>query len=34
MRRFKIVVEKRPDGSIAYPLELKGKVYYGEPQGR
>lgn len=26
MRQFKIVVEKHPDGYIAYPLGLKGVV--------
>jgi len=26
MRQFKIVVEKRPDGYVAYPLGLKGVV--------
>lgn len=26
MRQFKIVVEKHPDGYIAYPLGLKGAV--------
>lgn len=26
MRQFKIVVEKRPDGYVAYPLALKGIV--------
>ncbi len=26
MRRFKIVVEKHPDGHLAYPLGLKGVV--------
>ncbi len=26
MRRFKIVVEKHPDGYLAYPLGLKGVV--------
>ena len=26
MRRFKIVVEKHPDGYVAYPLGLKGVV--------
>jgi len=25
-RQFKIVVEKRPDGYVAYPLGLKGVV--------
>ena len=26
MRQFKIVVEKHPDGYVAYPLGLKGVV--------
>jgi predicted RNase H-like HicB family nuclease len=26
MRKFKIVVEKHPDGYVAYPLGLKGVV--------
>jgi len=26
MRRFKIIVEKHPDGYVAYPLGLKGVV--------
>ena len=26
MKRFKIVVEKHPDGYVAYPLDLKGIV--------
>ena len=26
MRQFKIVVEKHPDGYVAYPLALKGVV--------
>jgi len=26
MRQFKIVVEKRPEGYVAYPLGLKGVV--------
>jgi predicted RNase H-like HicB family nuclease len=26
MRHFKIVVEKHPDGYVAYPLDLKGVV--------
>ncbi|MSQ26411.1 MAG: type II toxin-antitoxin system HicB family antitoxin [Dehalococcoidia bacterium] len=26
MRRFKVVVEKHPDGYIAYPIGLKGVV--------
>ena len=26
MRQFKIIVEKHPDGYIAYPLGLKGVV--------
>jgi len=26
MRRFKIIVEKHPDGFVAYPLGLKGVV--------
>lgn len=26
MRQFKIVVEKHPDGYVAYPLGLKGIV--------
>jgi predicted RNase H-like HicB family nuclease len=26
MKRFKIVVEKHPDGYVAYPLGLKGVV--------
>ncbi len=26
MRQFKIVVEKHPDGYVAYPLALKGIV--------
>ena len=26
MRQFKIVVEKNPDGYVAYPLGLKGVV--------
>ncbi len=26
MRRFKIVVEKHPDGYLTYPLGLKGVV--------
>ena len=26
MREFKVVVEKHPDGYVAYPLELKGVV--------
>ena len=26
MRRFKIVVEKHPDGYVAYPLGIKGIV--------
>lgn len=26
MRRFKVVVEKHPDGYVAYPLGLKGVV--------
>ncbi len=26
VRQFKIVVEKNPDGYVAYPLELKGIV--------
>lgn len=26
MRQFKVVVEKHPDGFIAYPLGLKGIV--------
>lgn len=26
MRQFKIVIEKHPDGYIAYPLGLKGVV--------
>ena len=26
MRSFKIIVEKNPDGYVAYPLELKGIV--------
>ena len=26
VRQFKIVMEKNPDGYVAYPLELKGVV--------
>jgi predicted RNase H-like HicB family nuclease len=26
MRQFKIIVEKHPDGYVAYPLGLKGVV--------
>ena len=26
MRQFKVVVEKHPDGYVAYPLDLKGVV--------
>jgi predicted RNase H-like HicB family nuclease len=26
MKRFKIIVEKHPDGYVAYPLGLKGVV--------
>ena len=26
MRQFKIIVEKHPDGYVAYPLALKGVV--------
>lgn len=26
MRRFKIIVERHPDGYVAYPLGLKGVV--------
>lgn len=26
LRQFKIVVEKHPDGYVAYPLDLKGIV--------
>lgn len=26
MRRFKVVVEKHPDGYVAYPLGVKGVV--------
>ncbi len=26
MRRFKVVVEKHPDGYVAYPLGIKGVV--------
>lgn len=26
MRNFKIIVEKHPDGYVAYPLGLKGAV--------
>lgn len=26
MRRFKIIVEKHPDGYVAYPLGVKGVV--------
>jgi predicted RNase H-like HicB family nuclease len=26
MRQFKVVVEKHPDGYVAYPLALKGVV--------
>ncbi len=26
LRQFKIIVEKRPDGYVAYPLGLKGVV--------
>jgi predicted RNase H-like HicB family nuclease len=26
IRQFKIIVEKRPDGYVAYPLGLKGAV--------
>ena len=26
MRRFKVIVEKHPDGYVAYPLGLKGVV--------
>ena len=26
MRKFKIIVEKHPDGYVAYPLGLKGVV--------
>ncbi|MFQ5824577.1 MAG: type II toxin-antitoxin system HicB family antitoxin [bacterium] len=26
MRQFKIIVEKHPDGYVAYPLRLKGVV--------
>ena len=26
MRQFKIIVEKHPDGCVAYPLGLKGVV--------
>ncbi|KAF5416466.1 MAG: hypothetical protein C5S48_02800 [Candidatus Methanogaster sp.] len=26
MKQFKIVVEKHPDGYVAYPLDLKGIV--------
>ena len=29
MRQFKIIVEKHPDGYVAYPLGLKG-VIFGE----
>jgi len=26
MRQFKVIVEKHPDGYVAYPLSLKGVV--------
>lgn len=26
MRRFKVIIEKHPDGYVAYPLGLKGVV--------
>lgn len=26
MRQFKVVVEKHPDGYVAYPLALKGVI--------
>jgi predicted RNase H-like HicB family nuclease len=26
MRQFKVIVEKHPDGYVAYPLDLKGIV--------
>ncbi len=26
MRRFKVIIEKRPEGYVAYPLGLKGVV--------
>ncbi|HJQ34174.1 MAG TPA: type II toxin-antitoxin system HicB family antitoxin [Pyrinomonadaceae bacterium] len=33
MRKVKIIVEKHPDGYVAYPLGLKG-VVVGEGQSR
>jgi predicted RNase H-like HicB family nuclease len=33
MRRIKIIIEKHPDGYVAYPLGLKG-VVVGEGESR
>lgn len=30
MRQFKIIVEKHPDGYVAYPLGLTGVLWLGK----